>query len=69
MNSDRRFKLEDISAKIEDTRKSVVCIENFLKKDSLQSPSKSCYPLNQIKFLARQSRWLDVDRIEQIDKE
>ncbi len=68
MNSDRRFKLEDISAKIEDTRKSVVCIENFLKKDSLQSPSKSCYPLNQIKFLARQSRWLDVDRIEQIDK-
>lgn len=68
MNSDRRFQLEEISAKMEDTCKSVVYIENFLKKDSLQSRSKSYYLLNQIKFLARQSRWLDVDRIEQIDK-
>lgn len=68
MNSDRRFQLEEISAKMEDTCKSVVYIENFLKKDSLQSRSKSYHLLNQIKFLARQSRWLDVDRIERIDK-
>ena len=38
----------EISAKIEATHKSVVYIENFPQRNSLQSPSRSYHSLNKI---------------------